>query len=91
MRAFHNFRYEKSSGGTRSPQLVLRAFHNLRLISSAALSLMASAHAAPSVEPRRPATVVCTSVLESVDGATNSNGDRWRVIGPLTLRTEFLE
>ena len=72
MRAFHKFRYEKPSGGTRSPQLVLRSFYNLRLISSAALSLMANAHAAPSLEHRRPATVVCTAVLESVDGATNA-------------------
>ena len=38
LRAFHTFHYEKPSGATRSPQLVLRAFHNLRLISSATLS-----------------------------------------------------
>jgi len=34
VRAFHKFRYDSS---TRSPQLVLRAFHNLRLVSSAVL------------------------------------------------------
>ena len=47
MRAFHKFRYDFPSGGTRSRQLVLeagswqlvlRAFHNLRLVSSAALT-----------------------------------------------------
>jgi len=37
MRAFHKSRYDFPSGSTRSPQLVLRAFHNLRLFSSAAL------------------------------------------------------
>ena len=39
MQAFHKFRYDFPSGDTRSPQLVLRAFHNLRLVSSTALSL----------------------------------------------------
>jgi len=33
MRAFHKFRYDFPSGGTRNPQLVLRAFHNI--VSSA--------------------------------------------------------
>ena len=37
LRGFHTSRNESLSRGTRSPNLVLRGFHNLRLISLAAL------------------------------------------------------
>jgi len=38
LRGFHTSQNESPSRGTRSPNLVLRGFHNLRMISFAALS-----------------------------------------------------